>query len=273
MKLTAKARRATQDLAPGPIVILSRPQLGENVGLVARAMLNFGLLELRLVAPRFGWPNAKAVAACAGAYEVLNRLAIFDTLDAAIADLHLLLATTARPRDLDKPVLDPQTAAARAAAAMAAHSRVGLLFGPERTGLTNEEIALADAVVTIPTHPAFASLNVAQAVLILAYEWFHSAKPEGREPAATAFERPASKGELRCFLDHLLRELDAAGFFRSTTSRESLVRAIELLFTRRLPTSAELNLLHGIVERLAHARRSARDPGSGSEEGGDSRPV
>lgn len=263
MKLTQKAERAEDGLEPAPVVILARPQLGENVGLVARAMLNFGLHELRLVAPRFGWPNAKAVAAASGAWVVLNRMRIDARLDEATADLHHVYATTARPRDLDKPVLTAEEMAREAAAATAAGRRVGLLFGPERTGLANEEIALADAIVTIPVNPAFPSLNLSQAVLIAGYEWWRSrgAVPALAQPAER--ERPATKGELRALLDHLLRELDAADFFRSPTRRESLVRAIEVMLERRTLTVAEVNLLHGIVERLAHGRRrGAKSEGS-----------
>jgi tRNA/rRNA methyltransferase len=256
MKLTQKAERAEGSLGAAPVVILARPQLGENVGLVARAMLNFSLHELRLVAPRFGWPNAKAVAAASGAAVVLNRMRIEATLNPAIADLEHVYATTARPRDLDKPTLTAEEAAREAAAAIASGRRVGLLFGPERTGLTNEEIALADAIVTIPVNPAFPSLNLSQAVLVLAYEWYRQrAAPVPRRQTA-AQERPATKGELRALLDHVLRELDATDFFRSPSRRESLVRAIEVMFERRALTVAEVNLLHGIVERLAHGRRT-----------------
>lgn len=269
MKLTGKARRAAARLDPCPVVVLCRPQLGENVGLVARAMLNFGLHELRLVAPRFGWPNAKAVAACAGAYEVLNRMRIFERLADAIADLHHLYATTARPRDLPKPVLTAEATAAEAASAVVAGRRVGLLFGPERTGLANEELTLADALVTIPLNPAFTSLNLSQAVLILGYEWFRARDRTPAVQPAVPREPPATKGELRALLDHLLRELDATGFFRSPTRRDSLVRAIEVMCERRAPTTAEVNLLHGIVERLAHGRRGSAEADRPSSDGED----
>lgn len=270
MKLTQKPRRAAEGFRPAPVVILARPQLGENVGLVARAMMNFGLHELRLAAPKFGWPNAKAVAASAGAYEILNRLVIVDTLDQAIADLHHLFATTARPRELDKPVLTAAEAAAQAAAAIGEGRRVGFLFGPERTGLTNEEIALADAVVTIPVNPAFPSLNLSQAVLIVGYEWFRSHRPEPAQVWPRARDRPASKGELRHLLNHLLTELDDAGFFRNDAGRESLARAVELMFERRALTVAEVNLLHGIIERLAHGRRAGTKTGTAGHAPGSS---
>lgn len=254
MKLTAKPGRADGEFGPAPVVVLSRPQLGENVGQVARAMLNTGLHELRLVAPRFGWPNAKAVAASAGAYAVLNRMRIFERIEDALADLHHVFATTARPRGMDKPVLTAEGAALEARHAIGAGRRVGFLFGPERTGLDNAEIALADAIVSIPLNPTFSSLNLAQAVLLLGYEWFKAGDvtPPVQQPALP--DRPATKGELQRLVTHLVEELDATAFFRSPTRRESLVRAIEVMFERRRLTVAEVNLLHGIVKAL-HAGR------------------
>ncbi len=254
-KLTAKAERAEAGVLAGPIVVLARPQLGENVGLVARAMLNFGLADLRLVRPRFGWPNAKAVAAAAGAYAVLNRVRTFPSLDEAIADLQLLFATTARAREMDKPVVDAEQAAELAQQALARGERVGYLFGPERTGLTNEEIALADRILTVPLNPHFSSLNVAQAVLICAYAWFRRRAPDQATPRALREPEPVSKGELRRFLDYLTAALEERGFFRSATSRPSLERRIALLFEKRALSAAELNLLFGIVRKLHEPRR------------------
>jgi len=267
MKLTAKAESARRDLPEvSPAVVLVRPQLGENVGQVARAMLNFGLSDLRLVRPRFGWPNAKAVAASAGAFEVLNRMRIFDDLAAAVADLHLVLATTARERGLDKPVLTAEEAGRRIRAAEARGLRAGFLFGPERTGLDNEELVRADALLTIPLNPAFSSLNLAQAVLICAYAWFRAGDATPPVRRAEPEDRPATRGELDAFLDWLIRELDETGFFRSPTRRESLVRTIETMFARFHPTVSELNLLFGIVKHLARKERrreaDACDPSS-----------
>src|SRR5262249_3243984 len=153
-----------------PVVILCRPQLGENVGATARAMLNFGLTELRLVRPECGWPNAKAVAMASGAVGVLNEVRVFDRLEAAIADLHHVFATTARARELRKPVVSPDAAAAELRRLMGTGRRAGLVFGAERTGLQNDELLLADAIVRISTNPAFTSLNLGQAVLLVAYE-------------------------------------------------------------------------------------------------------
>ncbi len=260
VKLTSKAARARQGLGPAPVVVLSRPQLGENVGLVARAMLNFGLVELRLVQPRFGWPNAKAVAASAGAYEVLNRMRIFDGLDAAIADLHHLYATTARVRDLDKPVLGPAEVAQQARRHIAEGLRVGYLFGPERTGLDNAELALADAILTIPLNPRFSSLNIAQAVLLCGYEWYRAGGAAPPARGERPGERPATKGELRAFLDYLVAALDERRFFRSATRRASLIRQIELIFERRRLTTSELHLLFGIIRQL----HEGRPPAAGS---------
>ena len=264
MKLTAKAETARRTLpGDGPAVILVRPQLGENVGQVARAMLNFGLSDLRLVRPRFGWPNAKAVAASAGAYEVLNRMRIFDDLAGAVADLHLVFATTARERGLDKPVLTAEEAGRRVRAAHARGLRAGFLFGPERTGLDNEELARADALLTIPINPAFSSLNLAQAVLICAYEWFRAGDRTPPVRRAGPEDPPATRGELDAFLDWLFRELDETGFFRSPTRRESLVRTIEAMFARFHPPVPELNLLFGIAKHLA---RRAGTPAAGGDD-------
>ncbi len=258
MKLTSKAARARTDLGPAPVVVLSRPQLGENVGQVARAMLNFGLHELRLVSPRFGWPNAKAVAASAGAYEVLNRVRIFERLEDAVADLHHLVATTARRRELDKPTADAAETARLVRGWIGGGRRAGLLFGGERSGLANDELALADLILHVPLNPQFSSLNLAQAVLLCGYEWFRATASPAESGIPTT-EPPATKGELAAFLDYLVDALDRSAFFRSPTRRESLVRAIRVMVERWSPTTPELNLLFGIVKQLA---------GTKPEEGG-----
>ena len=243
----------SEPVPPAPVLILCRTQIGENVGATARAMLNFGLTELRLVAPQCGWPNAKAVAAASGAVAVLNGLRTFPDLHAATADLHHTLATTARPRELTKPVIDAEAAAERAAALLGAGRRVGIVFGPERTGLTNEELLLADALVTYPTNPLFASLNVAQAVLLFAYAWFR----RGAAPTpAPAGEPPATKAELAGLVEHLTRELDAADFFRADERRASLIQAITVMIERRGWTSSEVHLMRGIIKDLAGGRKA-----------------
>jgi tRNA/rRNA methyltransferase len=250
----------------GPAIILCRTQLGENVGAAARAMLNFRLTELRLVAPQCGWPNAKAVNAASGAVEVLNRLRLFPDLGSATADLHHTLATTARPRELPKPVRSGEEAAADARSLLAQGRRVGVVFGPERTGLTNEELLLADAIVSFPVNPAFASLNVAQAVLLFGYAWFRQAggdDPTSDAPAAPTGEAPATKAELAGLLDHLVRELVAVNFFRAEERRASLIRAIAVMLERRGWTTAEVHLMRGIIKDLTGGRRARRPAGEG----------
>lgn len=240
-------------LPPAPVIVLCRPQIGENVGSAARAMLNFGLTDLRLVRPECGWPNAKAVATASGAVPVLNGLTVHDTLAGAIGDLHHVLATTARPRDLDKPVLDGEAGAVAARAQLAAGRRVGIVFGAERTGLTNDELLLADAIVTYRTNPAFSSLNLAQSVLLMAYEWGRAAALPA--PAAPPTEPAATKGEVDGLLAQLLAELEAADFFKSENARGSLSAAITVMVEKRGWTAPEVNLMRGIVKELAHGRR------------------
>lgn len=243
--------------AAAPVVILCRPQMGENIGTTARAMLNFGLTELRLVRPDCGWPNAKAVVAASGAAPVLNGVEIFDDLESALADLHHTFATTARPRELRKDVVSPAQAAARSRELLGAGRRVGLLFGPERTGLTNEELLLADAIVSIPVNPVFASLNLAQAVLLCAYEWHRSGVgDEVQPPVPQPRSEPATKAEVAGLVEHLVRELDAVDFFRSPDRRGSLIHAITVMLERRRLTRPEVHLLRGIVKDISGGRRA-----------------
>ncbi|MGF1562296.1 MAG: RNA methyltransferase [Geminicoccaceae bacterium] len=241
--------------AGAPTVILVRTQMGENVGASARAMLNFGLERLRLVDPQCGWPNAKAVASASGATVVLNRLEQVADVDEATADLHLTYATTARDRGLAKPLVTARQAALEMRAHQAAGRHVGLLFGPERTGLETPELQLADALVFIPTNPAFTSLNVAQAVLLLANEWWQAGETMAartEDPTATA---PVSKAQLRHLLDHLVRELDAVDFFRADDRRISLSRQLEVILTRAGLREPEAHLLHGVIKSLVRGRR------------------
>jgi tRNA/rRNA methyltransferase len=238
-----------------PAVILVRPQLGENVGTAARAMLNFGLTDLRLVRPQCGWPNVKALQAASGATEVLNRLGVFDRVEDAASDLHRLYATTARSRDLAKPVVTAAQAAREARAAVAGGERVGVLFGPERTGLSNDDLIYADAVVSVPVNPDFFSLNLAQAVLLVAYEWFQTAAavPEREEGAPAG--RPATKSELDQLLEHLIAELDAVNFFRTTDRRASMSRALKLIFARAELREPDVHLLRGVIKEIARGGR------------------
>ena len=243
-----------------PVVILVGAQLGENVGAAARAMQNFGLTDLRLVRPACGWPNVKALNAASGATEVLNRVQLFDTVEDGTADLQRLYATTARTRDLAKPVVTPSQAARETRAALARGERVGILFGPERTGLANDELIYADAVLRVPVNPRFFSLNLAQAVLLVAYEWFQAAAtaPERREIAPAG--RPATKGELARLLEHLVSELDAADFFRTPDRRQSMAQALRLIFARAALHEPDVHLLRGVIKQLARGRRPRRDP-------------
>ncbi len=267
MKRTKAARGGIDQLPPAPVVILVRPQLAENVGSAARAMLNFGLSELRLVAPEFGWPNAKAVAAASGAAEILNRMTIVPTTAEAIADLHHLYATTARSREVQKAIVDPAEMAATASQQLADGRKVGLMFGPERTGLDNEDLILADRLVRIPVNPLFPSLNLAQAVLLCGYEWHRQAPA----PLATGLdEPPATKGEVADLLAHLLAELDVVGFFRTADRKISLSRTIKAMVERMPLSGPEVQLMRGIVKELRRGplrrdknREKATEPAGG----------
>lgn len=256
---TDRSRAASASLtAEVPAVILVEPQLGENIGAAARAMLNCGLTELRLVSPRDGWPNEKARANASGADQVIDGATLFDTTEAAIADLTRVYATTARPRDMVKVVETPRFAAREMRARIAAGERIGLLFGRERTGLVNDDIALADAVISVPLNPAFMSLNLGQAVLLVGYEWFQSADDTPERQLITNATRPAEKAELLNFFAHLERELDASGFLRNIEKRPSMVRNIRCLFDRAELTEQEIQTLHGIVKELSNLREKRR---------------
>ncbi|MCB1835081.1 MAG: RNA methyltransferase [Geminicoccaceae bacterium] len=260
MKLASGPRGGLDRLGPAPVVILARPQLGENVGSAARAMLNFGLTELRLVKPDFGWPNAKAVAASSGAHAILNTMTIHATLEEAVADLHHLFATTGRGRGMSKTVTGAREAAFSARRLIGEGRRTGLLFGPERTGLANEEILLADSIISVPLNPHFPSLNLSQAVLLCGYEW-HMSGLDGTPRVAEAMEgeKPATKGDLARLLDRLVGELDRTGYFRSADRRTSLAETIKVMFERRRMTQSEVHLMHGIIKDLV---RGSRDQGT-----------
>src|SRR6059058_3194667 len=192
----------------GPAVILVEPQLGENIGMAARAMGNFGLTRLRLVKPRDGWPNVSAQRAAAGADHILDKVELFDTLEAAVAGCTLVLATTARAHDQAKPVIGPREAARDIVREVAAQGEVALLFGRERAGLLNEEVALSDRIVTFPVNPAFASLNLAQAVLLMGYEWFKLATADALPFSMPERSERASQHQIDAFFENLIRELD-----------------------------------------------------------------
>ncbi len=250
--------RKRQSAPGGPAIILVEPQLGENIGTAARAMLNCGLTDLRLVRPRDGWPSPKAVAAASGANEVIEAARLFDSPEAAIAGLDHVYATTARHRGMIKRVVTPRRAGAEMRKALGRGESVGVLFGPERMGLVNDHIALADAVVSVPLNPGFASLNLAQAVLLIGYEWFQAGDRTPPSELVTNETRPAAKAELLNFFAHLEKELDACGFLRNREKRPSMVRNIRNLFQRASLTHQEIRTLHGIVAELSTRRERRR---------------
>ena len=246
------------DLAPignSPVVILVRPQLADNIGACARAMANGGLFHLRLVAPRDGWPQEKAWRTASGADKILDAASIHADVADAVADLHHVLATCPRPRHIIKPLLTARGAAAELRAICARDLRVGLLFGPERAGLDNDDMARADALVRYPLNPGFMSLNLAQAVMVMAYEWWVAADTTSPRTLMTNETRIATKGELDNFLTHLTGQLDSCGFLRNLPKRPGMVRNIRHLFERGEVTEQELRTLHGIVTELAEGRR------------------
>jgi tRNA/rRNA methyltransferase len=240
----------------GPAVVLVEPQLGENIGMAARAMLNFGLTEMRLVRPRGAWPNAKAINASSGAHAVLDAAKLYDTTTEAVADLHHLAASTARLRDMIKDVQAPREWAASVRAACEGDERCGILFGPERVGLHNDDLALADTLVTVPANPAFSSINLAQSVLLLGYEW----RLAGGVTTPAVIRRkgfgavPATQADLLAFYQHLEDELDKAGFLRVAEKRPRMVRNIRNIFNRANLTDQEVRTLRGIVVALAEKK-------------------
>lgn len=245
----------SRESGPTPVFVLVSPQMGENIGAAARAMLNFGLDRLRLVAPRDGWPNPRAEATASGAGRVLDHLRVDQTTAAACADLDLVFATTARPRDLIKHVFTPERAMAEARAAIAAGARVGVLFGPERAGLENADVVRANAVVSVPVNPAFGSLNLAQCVLLVAQEWWRSADATPPADYVLAGTRRASGIEMTRLRDHLVERLDEAGFFFPSHKRPSMILSLENLLSRAPLTGADVRTIHGILRALGRPRR------------------
>ena len=246
----------------GPAVILVEPQLGENIGTAARAMMNCGLDDLRLVRPRDGWPNDKAVAAASGADNVLAKARLYPSVEAAIGDLAHLYASTARDRYMVKRELTPRHAAEEMRGFVAGGEPCGVLFGPERTGLVNDHIALAEAVLTVPLNPAFSSLNLAQAVLIVGYEWFTAKTTPRPEHLHTGHSRPASKEELLRFFEQFEEALVDSGFLRHADKRPSMTRNLRNLFQRAQCTEQELRTLHGIITAFMGPRRRSASPSS-----------
>lgn len=246
-----------------PAVILVAPQLGQNIGAAARAMLNCGLTDLRLVRPRDGWPNPKARVLAAGAEAVLDRARVYATTAEATTDLTRIFATTARQRDLAKPVLTPEAAAGEIRELAAAHGRrCGLLFGPERTGLDTDEVAAADAILYIPLNPAYASLNLGQAVLLAAYAWWMSGNAVPPRRLRDRGDPPARRDAVTALLGHLGQELAAADFWKSETKRPAMWRTLQTFLLRGAPTEAEVGLLHGVITALSGRRLDGRRRGA-----------
>jgi tRNA/rRNA methyltransferase len=240
---------------PGPIMILVEPQLGENIGAAARVMANFGLGRLRLVRPRDGWPNSQARRSASGADRILDRIGLFDTLEGAIADCTVVLATTARAHDQAKPVIGPDQATVFLMPHVTAGENVAVLFGRERYGLENAEVALADRIVTFPVNPAFASLNLAQAVAVVAYEWFKHASGSALPFRMPERSEPAGKQQIQAFFSNLERQLDLIEYFRPLDKRATMLVNLRNIFARMQPTRQDIQTLHGVVVALTEGRK------------------
>src|SRR5437588_10333243 len=238
-----------------PVVILVEPQLGENIGMAARAMGNFALTRRRIVNPRDGWPNLSAQRAAAGADHILERAELFDTVEGAVADLTLLFATTARAHDQAKPVVAPGQAASEIVAHVAGGGGAGILFGRERYGLQNEEVALANRIITFPVNPGFASLNLAQAVLLIGHERFKLSTGGTLPFAMPEHSERASQHQMQAFFDNLVRELDKVEFLRPREKRETMLVNLRNIFTRMDPTKQDMHTLHGVVMAIAEGRK------------------
>ncbi len=234
---------------PPPIIILVRPQLGQNIGKAARAMLNFGLAELRLVAPRDGWPNPDAGPAAAGADAVLAQAQVFATVEDAIADCALVYASTVRRRDLVKPAVGPEEMARDI---HAAGGRSAILFGPERSGLESDDVALATQIVTVPINPEFGSLNLAQAVILLAYEWSRGAALA--QPTVKDLEPPAPQEELEGLIAHLDADLHAAGYFHPPERTQVTRHMIRSIMSKPRWSSREVKAVRGMIRTLGRPR-------------------
>ncbi len=238
--------------------MLVAPQMGENIGAAARAMWNFGLDAMRLVSPRDGWPNPRADAMASGAGRVLDRARLFDTTAEACADLTYVFATTARERAMTKLVVTPEQAMVEARAMTAAGERVGILFGPERAGLESADVVRANAVVTVPVNPAYGSLNLAQCVLLVAYEWQRAAVDATAADYRLAGGRLAAGIEVDRLIEHLVERLDAVGFFYPPQKRASMVANLDNLFRRAPLTDADVRTLHGVVRALVEKVRGRK---------------
>lgn len=248
--MSAGTNKTLELITGGPVIILVEPQLGENIGMVARAMANFGLSELRLVKPRDGWPSEKARAVASKADHVIENTQVYDTLEAALFDLNRVLATTARKRDMLKPVLAPDAAAKLVKSRMDSGEKVGILFGRERWGLENAEVALADEIITFPVNPAFASLNIAQAVLLMSYEWMRTSISEGQTRFEAPEHVPARRESLFSLMEHLESALDEAKYFYPPEKRERMTTNLRNIFAHAGLQEQEIQSLHGVIAAL-----------------------
>ncbi len=233
-----------------PTIILVRPQLAENVGMVARAMMNCMLSDLRLVCPRENHLSEKAISASSGAQSILEHAVVYSSLTEALSDIHFTLATTARPREMTKPVYHPTKAVTLLNDNINQQLKTALLFGAERTGLENEEIVMADGIVEIPLNPQHCSLNLSQAVLLMGYEWFKQTHDHDNTHLEMGGAKPATKQELSALFNHLETELEKRGYFRFPDKRERMQRNLRNIFTRSGLTEAEIKTLHGVITDL-----------------------
>ena len=253
---TDRAEGFDDTLVAGPVVVLVEPQLGENIGMAARAMMNCGLTDMRLVKPRDEWPNQYAEAAASGATMVIERARVYETTEAAIADLQMVYATTARSRDMTTEVVTPREAVVRMKKDETYGVRSGVMFGKEAKGLKNDDVALANAILTVPLNPAFTSLNLAQAVFALGYEWFQlGTETEDAVLAIPKETRLANKMELQGLFDHLETELDDSGFFHVLEKKPTMVRNIRNVLQRARFTEQEVRTFRGIITSLVKKRK------------------
>ncbi|MEL6370365.1 MAG: RNA methyltransferase [Pseudomonadota bacterium] len=236
-------------LNPAPVFVLVEPQMGENIGATARAMLNFGVAELRLVRPRDGWPSERAEAMSSGALEVMPPVDVFEEISAAIADCQYVVATTARSREMLLPVLTPREAASEMKPRIGQGQKCAVLFGGERAGLSNEDVLRSDAIVTVPVNPTFASINLAQAAILIAYEW---AIADGRALPASDLEdvAPAPRKDFDRLMDHLFEELENTSYFFPPERRPSKERNLRVALMRAGLTEGEVRSLRGVIKAL-----------------------
>ncbi|MDM8167059.1 RNA methyltransferase [Roseovarius sp.] len=235
---------------PQPAFVLVRPQMGENIGAAARAMWNFGLDRMRIVAPRDGWPNSKAAAMASGAGRLLDEAVLADDLPEALADCSYVFATTARVRGLTKPVFAPERAMQLAAEKIAAGEKVAVLFGPERAGLENEDVTRANAIISVPVNPEFASLNLAQCVLLTAYEWRRASGEVEMERTDMAGADWATQTEVEKLADHYEERMEEAGFFFPEHKREGMKINLRNMWSRMPLTGADVRMLHGVLRQM-----------------------